>query len=228
MNLTDEMLRNAAADVRNAMLDSLPPPEDCEHQFSAQFEQTMCKLIRHQKGWYRILQRVAVVFLALIVSGGIWLSADADASAAFSQWVRDIYENSIVYRFFHNTQEIPELKQFRPAWLPEGYKEESVTGEDYQVLIRYCNAEGDIIHFHYMEMDDHAEAFIFLDGMADPVDVVINGMQGYFYQAIDTKDWNELHWFDTENKVAFQISSSLEKSTMLHIAESIFLSDTTK
>ena len=38
MNITEDMLRNAAAEVREAMLDSLPPQEDMNHVFSRRFE----------------------------------------------------------------------------------------------------------------------------------------------------------------------------------------------
>lgn len=73
MNITEDMLRNAAAEVREAMLDSLPPQEDMNHVFSRRFERKMNRLIQKQKGGHQTLQRIAAVFLALLLGGGIWL-----------------------------------------------------------------------------------------------------------------------------------------------------------
>ena len=85
INLTDDLLRAAAADVRTAMLDALPAPEECSHTFSPQFERKMQKLIRQQKAGYRLLRQVAAVFFALLIGSSVWLMVDTEARAAFLQ-----------------------------------------------------------------------------------------------------------------------------------------------
>ena len=44
--ITDEMLRIAAAEADQAIRESLPNPEDCDHQFSSEFERKMRHVIR--------------------------------------------------------------------------------------------------------------------------------------------------------------------------------------
>lgn len=228
MNITEDMLRNAAAEVREAMLDSLSKQEDMEHVFSRRFERKMNRLIQKQKGGHQTLQRIAAVFLALLLGGGIWLTVDADASAAFRKWVQSVYENSIVYRFFNGNGELPPLEQYRLAWVPEGYKENDAVISDSYTLIAYSSVEGEKLYLYYTSLDEQTQIEATLDEMMEPVEVTVDSMRGMFYQSKTPARFNELFWFDHRHNVAFQLSSSLEKSVMLHIAENICLVNSTK
>lgn len=223
------MLRNAAADVRNAMLDSLSTLDKSNHIFSPQFERKMRRLMHRQRAWYRILQRVAAVFLALLLGCGIWLVADVNASSVFLKWVQNVYENSVVYQFFGfgNMQEKPKLSDYRPTWLPDGYVEEYTIATDSQIVIDYSNANDETVYFQFMELGEHTQEEIILAGMAAPIDVTVNGMHGKFYQATDIAQSNVLLWFDTEHNIAFSLHGYLEKPIMLRIAESVSLDNMT-
>ncbi len=228
MNITEDMLRNAAAEVREAMLDSLPPQEDMNHVFSRRFERKMNRLIQKQKGGHQTLQRIAAVFLALLLGGGIWLTVDADASAAFRKWVQNVYENSIVYRFFNRTEEISPLGQYRMMWIPEGYEENEINISNFYVVIEYGNKEGEKLYLHYTKLSERSQFETILDEMMGPVEVTVDDMWGMFYQSKTPTHFNELLWFDDEHDIAFQLSSSLDQSVMLHIAENVYLVNSTK
>ena len=43
--ITDEMLAQAAAELADAINESLPDPSECNHQFSPRFERKMKRLI---------------------------------------------------------------------------------------------------------------------------------------------------------------------------------------
>ena len=104
MYLTDEMLARAAKSVGETMLASLPDPEDCRHAFSPEFERSMERLIQKAKRKTRIrrcLQSIAVAALAVVIGLSAWLAVDTEARAAMVEWVRTVYEDSIVYEFFH-------------------------------------------------------------------------------------------------------------------------------
>ena len=227
MTLTDDLLRAAAADVRTAMLDALPAPEECSHTFSPQFERKMQKLIRQQKAGYRLLRQVAAVFLALLVGSGVWLMVDTEARAAFLQWVQTVYENSIVYRFFGNAPVNPEMMNYRPTWLPEGYVEANVITEDSMLVVEYRNSENSVIYFGCVSMNDSVAVSLIPDGEIASEEVSVNGMYGEFYQPENTAESNDLYWFDEELHIAYSISGHLEKSVMLHIAESVSLVNST-
>lgn len=221
INLTDDLLRAAAVDVRNAMLDALPALEECSHTFSQQFERKMQKLIRRQKTGYRLLRQVAAVFLALLVGSGVWLMVDTEARAAFLQWVQTVYENSIVYRFFGNAPAEPELANYRPTWLPEGYMETDTIIMDSQLLVEYRNTEKNVIYFQCFPMDESTQSEFILNGVTPSDAITVNGMYGIFYQPEDPAQPNELLWFDEESGIAFNPSGYLGKSTMLGIVENV-------
>ena len=44
--LTEELLQQVAAELATALNDSLPPPNECQHKFSDDFERKMQSLIR--------------------------------------------------------------------------------------------------------------------------------------------------------------------------------------
>ena len=44
--LTEELLQQAATELATALNDSLPPPNECQHKFSDDFERNMQSLIR--------------------------------------------------------------------------------------------------------------------------------------------------------------------------------------
>ena len=44
--LTEELLQQAVAELATALNDSLPPPHECQHEFSDDFERKMQSLIR--------------------------------------------------------------------------------------------------------------------------------------------------------------------------------------
>ncbi|MBR4888198.1 MAG: hypothetical protein IKU17_03545 [Clostridia bacterium] len=46
--LTEELLQQAAAEMATALIDSLPPPDECQHKFSDRFEEKM-QALRHPK-----------------------------------------------------------------------------------------------------------------------------------------------------------------------------------
>lgn len=227
MNITEDMLRNAAAEVREAILDSLPGQDELQHAFSRRFERKMGRLLQKQREGHQTLQRIAAVFLALLIGSGIWLTVDADASAAFRKWIQSVYENSIVYRFFNGTGEMTSLGQYRLTWVPEGYEESYIEAFDYYILIEYENIEGEKLYLYCTRLNDRAQFEAVLDEMMEPVEVTVDGMRGMFSQSKTSAQFNELFWFDDDHDVAFQLSSSLEKSVMLHIAKNVRLGNST-
>ena len=98
-------LRAAAWAVRESMLGALEKDEDPEYAFSGTFlnrMQVLFRLDRRRTAGRRILQRAAVLLLALLLSGALFLAVNPDARAAFFGWVRTVYERSVVYEFFYD------------------------------------------------------------------------------------------------------------------------------
>lgn len=219
--LTDEMLNKAAKQVSEAMKASLPGPEECHHKFSPEFERDMQRLISQtERRWHvhKYLQKLAVACLAVVISLSTWLAVDAEARAAFVQWVKTVYEQSVVYEFFHSNDKQAEA-DYRLGWVPEGYTMESSVSGEIVTTVVYQN-ERDAIYFTYEYSEDGVQAELF-PGSSDVESLLVNGMQGEFYLSQDSAESNSLVWFDEENSVLFSISGFFEKGAMVQMAESI-------
>lgn len=69
MKITDEMMAEAAAEMNEAMLRSLPDPDDCHHEFSRKFKRKMKRVVYRAEHLvqFRIMQRVATIFLVICI-----------------------------------------------------------------------------------------------------------------------------------------------------------------
>ena len=232
--LSDEALKQAAASVRRAMLDSLPSPAECEHEFPPAFQAKMKQLITKfnlRRTIRKTALRAAMFFLAALIGVSAWLGVDAQARAAFFSWVREVYEEHIVYRFF-GEPEADTLPAYRITWLPEGYEEVDIYSDDE----RY-NA-------FYQKGDDVMSAFVFeyvfaLDGSLTEMlffneenylykNIDINGMHADFYESLLPGETNCLIWVDESTNIVFRINGFPTESVMVHIAQSVTLTNSTK
>lgn len=219
--LTDEMLTQAAKQVAVSMKASLPVPEECHHEFPPEFERDMKRLIaqterrRHMR---RYLQRVAAACLAVVISLSAWLAVDAEARAAFVQWVKTVYEQSVVYEFFHSGEPQTEVG-YRLGWVPEGYVLENIVGGEFVTTVVYQN-DKDVIYFTYEYSEDVAQVTVY-PGESDVESVWVNGMPGEFYLSKDQAESNSLVWADEEHGVLFSISGFVDKETMVWMANGV-------
>lgn len=222
MNLTEDMLRQSAAMARDAMLTSLPEPEDCPADCSPQLRRQLDRLLRRQRHpvLYRTMRQIAACFLAVLVLGGGWLTMDQEARASFFQWSRQVYESQTVFRF---AGEPAEHGVYRVGWVPAGYTEWRVL--DFS--IGYTNENGDILAFSYGPMQDGAALCIVETDKAAMYPVEVNGIPGEFYLYDDPEVSNSLIWLDESIGMYFSIGGFLDEADMLHMAESIYLEEST-
>ena len=232
--LTDAALRQAAAQVRDAMLSAQPSPSACEHEFSPAFEEKMARLtvrVRRRERRRRLTRQVAAVFLALLLGSGAWLALDTEARAGFVSWVREIYEDSVIYRSYISHDELSEpLPLYEIGWLPEGYEKTKEDYNDTMYSAVYKNPE-DVKNglktsfvFNYSYMFDGGYTKLAADEDSYLIETLtINGMTAHFYQALDPSDTNNLIWIDEENSILFELNSHLEKTVIFAIAESVKL-----
>jgi len=227
---TEAELRSAAAAVNRSMLVSLPLPNQCPHTFSAEFERKINHLmIREERRSARrkALKQVAVVFLAILIGAGAWLTVDSDARAAFTRWVREVYENSSLYRYWgEQTAEV--LPTYRPSELPVGYVETSVISDDTAHIIVYENNDtpSAAMVLMYSLMHENSNDQIFTTGTNEAI--TVHQHPGRFYLAGDEGRSNILLWLDEDAGITFSLSAFLPKDDMLHIAECVILCKPTK
>jgi len=144
------------------MLNSLPNPSDCENE------------------------HIASVFLALIITSSVWLTIDADAREIVFSWIREVYENSIIYRFW-DQDETGVLPHYDPTWLPEGfeqvyeYRDEISHGRLYQKQ----NSKSGIVIEYYIDVGSIHTELIAKNAENLREEVFINGIKVDFYNAAE-------------------------------------------
>lgn len=221
--ITDEMLSLAAAELADAMNDSLPNPDECNHQFSASFEKKMKRLVRRSNHpvLYRILRSVACIIFVFMIGFGSILTINAEARAFVFGWVKQQYESFYEY-FFEGEKErsTSETPKYYPDWMPDEC--ESVTHYDTaggEVYI-YTDKQETLIQFSYTSNPDSEN--IFIDGVNYKNEsVLINGCYGELYLSQDETETNSIVWMDETETVLFIVSGDYEPDTLVKIAENI-------
>lgn len=225
-------LVTAAGMVREAMLKVLPEPEACTHEFSEAFRVKMKKLLEWEKrrqAFTTVRRWAAAVILLVLVSGAAVLTVDTEARAEFFAWVREVYENSIVYRFFNEPEE-ETLPDYELGWVPEGYelvelyKDENLYSAVYQ---KNDDVEATFV-FDYSYIQVGGQLVVWADeSKHEHKELMVKNIEADFYCSLDSAEPSELVWIDDELQIIFTIQGYLDELDMLHIAESVFLDKTT-
>lgn len=223
--ITDTALQVAAKEASLALAETLVQGSKQQPPYvpSKSFTRKMSRLCRRERHpvFHRTMQRVAAVFLALLLTGIGWLTVDAEARAATIAWFRSISQNSIVYRFLNPTPQ-QTLPDYTPTWLPDSF-EEQAHYKDAQRSSWYYVSGSDFI---VIEVDVyHSGTVLSLIGDRSGYEEVnVNQFTALFVPANGDSSVSNLVWIDEQNGLIFSVGSTLEKSVMLHIAGSIELS----
>lgn len=223
--ITDEMLRSSAARSSELFAHTITSDYDPAQQYepSDLFEKKIRKLFHRAKHpyFYKAIQRIASIFLAAILIGSMYLAVDTEARAAFLDWIKEVYEHSIVYRIMPSSA-AKDLPHYELTWLPDGFGEPDIYENETVYSALYQNSStGEIVIFDYYRLSSEVQAKLFTD--QQPEHVLVNGIIADFYAASSDSESNNLLWIDTEAGVFCAIDSNLSKDVILHIAESVYL-----
>ena len=115
------------------------------------------------------------------------------------------------------------LPLYEPTWLPEGYEQEGLYESMTSTYINYYNEMTD--EYIYYGYSDYASTdLVGVDRLGEETiveNISINGCQGYFFPKTDKVMDNDMIIIDNANNLVFTITSMLDKSEMITLAESI-------
>ena len=223
--ITDAALQAAAKEASFALAEALVQGSNQQPPYipSKSFTRKMSSLCRRERHpvFHRTMQRAAAVFLALLLTGIGWLTVDAEARAAAVTWFRSISQDSIVYRFLNPAPQTT-LPDYTPTWLPDGFQEREHYKDDQRSSSYFVSGSDFIV----IEIDIyHNGTLLSLIGdHSGYEEVSVNQFTALFVPANGDSGISNLVWIDEQNGLVFSVDSTLEKSVMLHIAESIELS----
>ena len=229
-SFTDEELSIAAGKVREAMLKSLPEPEECKHEFSPEFVRKMEKLFAHERVRRRLREVrrwAAAILLLALMGGGAVLAVDTEARAALVEWVRAVYDEKVVYQFFGEQKE-KALPVYELGWVPEGYQQASVYRDDTTCSALYQKGKNVNDSFIYQYGYVHKGTVVELLGEMSECEVkqvVFADKLVDIYTPLDKSENITTVWIDEESGVYFMVNGFLEESVMLHIIKGINLSN---
>ena len=218
--ITDEMIAEAAAELNQALIDSLPDPHECKHQFSKKFERKMEKLIHRVNHPIRhmVLNRVASILLVILLGFTMVMSFSPTARAAVIGWIRQVYESFYSY-YFETDVETESNYRYQIDPLPEGYIEMSYSENNGIYLVAYSN-EKSIIYLSYTEGPDPSKIFVEKEGHFVE-EILVNGKIADLYISEDESMPNVILWCDQEKGCLFYISGQLNGVELKKLAESV-------
>ena len=222
--ISEEQLRLAAQRAGKALAESLPEPEDCHHEFSPEFERKMRKLIRKSRhpGFYKGLKRAACFLLVLLLSGGAFLTVNAEAREIVFGWVSERVEDAQRYFFAgHSAEGAVNIRYTLPA-VPEGYEEWESYDEGNGWSVLYCK-EDLFLEFGYRQEPPESmnvDLYFTTDGMSKTL-LSVHDMPAEYYQDDTGEISNLIVWVDSETNTLFYISGYLDKDQLVELAESV-------
>lgn len=216
-----DKLSASAAKATMAIIDSLPAPGECSHEFTPRFQKKMQRTIRRAKHpiIYNIPKRVACFIIAAIIIGSTWLTVDADARTEIFAWIREKYEEFIEYRFVGKPSSEKEKTDYELTWLPDGYTEiDRLITEDGCTII--YSHDVSLIQFVYSTGAD-ADSLFVGDFNGEVQTIQIGEFIADFYQAQNNSQSSTVVWMSAQKDMLFSITTSLPKDIIIELCKSV-------
>jgi hypothetical protein len=219
--ITEEMMAAAAAEMNEAMLRSLPEPEDCYHEFSAKFEKKMKRVIYRADHplQFRVLQKVASIILVLFLGFATLMVISPTVRASVFGWIREQYESYISYYFESHPSADSSDSEYYIAGLDDEFQLFQKYDNDGMHFYVYTTQTENQLHFIYST--DHYDNIFYVKQENFYVEpVLINGNPGELYTSIDGTESNCIVWCDEDTHIMFYLSAYLEPEILISYAKS--------
>lgn len=203
---------------------------------SPQHQRQMQAMLKDPQGWAKrktrpvwkmLARRVAVFFLAVALGFGAIMAGSPTAQASFMNWLKEIYETQVVYRFMGEDIE-GEMPYYEITALPEGFVEVERIENPASTIVIYENEAGDAIYLIYGFMQQGSALSLSTEN-SDIVPITVNGLSGDLYLSKDFElTSNTIVWVNPELDMYFNVDGFHNATDILHMAESVSLLKTTK
>jgi hypothetical protein len=227
ISLTEEMLREAVIKADMYEMEALPEDDEIEHEFSAEFENKMQKLIRKSKkaavkGIGRLWgSRVVVIAAILIILFASAMSVSAVRAKVY-ELITEVYEKftHIFFESSRSSQDSLDSSQdadcgftvYEPGYIPEGFELiNRIT--DGLVLLEY--QRGDDFISYTQQRIESVSMHINTEGI-EVERFEFKGLPAMYYS---NQGVQNLLWYD--ETYMYMVSSTLDKDAVFEIAGSV-------
>lgn len=239
------IVRNEAITMLRRRRDHLPLDEDWagfERQardapeLSPRHGRSMRAMLRDPLAWARSRRRpalrtaarhAAAVLLVLVLSAAVLVTVSPQARADITRWVAEQTGNVLDFQFRGDSPAQP-IPQYQITALPEGYVETERTDAFAAGNVTYKNSDGDMILLSYTYMHDGAHDGFILDNTDTVSDIRVSGMPGkLILSSLEDHD-SYVTWIDGASNMQFTVSAAIDEVSIIAIAESVSLCNSTK
>lgn len=224
---SENELKLAAAQVRGAMLSSLPEPQNCTGQFSEEFERKIQNLRQQhakKESARQVRRRIAAALLVILIGASVLMTVSPQARANVRAWIKKTFGTQTEYWFQGDKGGV--LPEYELTWIPEGFekvREESIS-KSRVVLYQRGDDETDAFAVDYSLAQE--DSYLILDTLGFEYEMEIVSVQGNYGELYISQEETRGHcliFLDEENDVVFTISAFLDPQDILHIADGIKL-----
>ena len=183
----------------------------------------MRKLIRKSRhpGFYKGLKRAACFLLVLLLSGGAFLTVNAEARELVFGWISEKFEDS--QRYFHQGDPTPaeDIVYYQIDVPDEYWLESRYEGEGY-INEYYVNEEGKYVNFVYQYITEISGGEMYIiDTESKKKNVFVHDMPADLYIADLPENSNTVVWTDTETGALLDVTAYMDEDELIALAESV-------
>lgn len=218
MNLTDDMLYEAAPEAARRWLDTLPNREDCGHDFSLTFQAAMEPLLRRRK---RRRLRTLALLAAVVAALAVLLAFGAAADRPDDYRVYAAQEDGFVTYWARPKDRNISLpfRQLTLGWIPEGFVLDTDRDAYRNHPALFCTCRDDPDRFFYVQQWHNEEQTGLLQGSFILEDVQVDGENAVLIFSPETL-MARLLW--TKGTDVFLLNAhGVEREDLFRIAENM-------
>ena len=157
----------------------------------------------------------------------VLVTVSPQARADITRWVAEQTGNVLDFQFRGDSPAQP-IPQYQITALPEGYVETERTDSFAAGNVTYKNSDGDMILLSYTYMHDGAHDGFILDNTDTVSDIRVSGMPGkLILSSLEDHD-SYVTWIDGASNMQFTVSAAIDEVSIIAIAESVSLCNSTK
>ena len=216
--ISDEMIKNAACEANEAILNSISEDENYNHTFSRDFDRRIAAVGKsaNSSRSRKILSIAAGIILVLAITGGMVLAISPEARAAVKlSWNRIVGDDGWPTYFCDDIADEDESVSYELTWVPNGYK--LVSKDDKFCTIEYRDNDN-ILTFSYSNSSVDFVSSV----KCESHEVEVCGVIGSIYTPVDNDFENSRKTLVFErNDALFILSADLSDDELINIAENI-------
>ena len=166
-----------------------------------------------------VIRRVAIIILAIGISIGALCMFSEEVRAIVVNWYREMIGDHIIYHF-EGEDNGQTIKPPTFGWLPEGFVQKDTYQDDSFYDTWFLDNNGNSFTFgcYRIGTSDITELITEEDNLEK---IMINNIVCDYYQTIDETEASILIWQDDNNNVVCELGATLDKETIIKIAENI-------